>query len=484
MKNLIVLAMSTLPKNITDKSTAICRENNFEIEYTSQLVPIPAMMLHQYPDDDLDIIILATDKTTEINKAASCSAVQFFQDELKKKYLAQEDRITFYVVDKLDLMNPIAKIDEVLALLRELSSEKNYSQIWLDTHGGLRNVMQVFSALLSLARVYGIKIDMIYDCEYDGNQSIIREQSESFGIFDYFSSMDDFVKYGDAETLGDYYKDDQREEIKKAIAAMKLISSGTEECDPGKYTHGLTQLRNALGDAEKADTKFKIFGEYIRSDYGDLLISNDPDPLLIVQRSLDKHLYQQALTFMESLMGEKFVKSGVLSFDQNGNNATQARKHDKLEREDIVKYMFDALINTQIFLFPKSHKTPGLPKEEQQNKDTKEAIDEFVRLKGSFDQFIETGSFALVNSTLQYNNMKSFTLSEKKKPGDPASYPYYCDVKVTGDKKKALAYLLLMHKALKSCRNFFNHANENRPDMENIKIVLGMYCKLADVLLS
>lgn len=43
--------------------------------------------------------------------------------------------------------------------------------------------------------------------------------------------------------------------------------------------------------------------------------------------------------------------------------------------------------------------------------------------------------------------------------------------------------LIHMHKALKGCRNFYNHSNSQRPSLDQIKTVLELYLVYAETLL-
>lgn len=112
--------------------------------------------------------------------------------------------------------------------------------------------------------------------------------------------------------MSKYYESTTNLETSSAVSAMQRISAGIEECDANKYQMGLEELRKTLPAAKTADDTFAIFSDYVEADYGDMM-KDDFNNILIVRRCLEKHLYQQALTFLESFMPSQYLKSSVLS---------------------------------------------------------------------------------------------------------------------------------------------------------------------------
>ena len=98
---------------------------------------------------------------------------------------------------------------------------------------------------------------------------------------------------------------------------------------------GLEELRKTLPAAKTADDTFAIFSDYVEADYGDMM-KDDFNNILIVRRCLEKHLYQQALTFLESFMPSQYLKSSVLSvritnpklLEEGKKKAGKAKKND------------------------------------------------------------------------------------------------------------------------------------------------------------
>lgn len=368
MKNRILLAMSTLPP--VDKLKAGTFSINFLDginekvgDCIGQLEPTVKYILRKLPDDELEIVVLCTNDTCKLESTindVTYTAISYFVDRICEcivetdQYEKKNDwkpdfkdqvaelncgRVHFVCV-KIDEYNPKAGIERTVEWIRDNSSKVD-GKFWIDTHGGFRDVSLVSNAIVSLLKVYNSVPDAIVGVRYGGTKEIINQES-SFKMFDFVSGMNEFIQFGSADTLEDYYKNLGDGPIKKALSAMTKISDGTRLCDPKLYITGLDALAVCIDQVPAEDELFTIFVDYIKRDYGDLLDKKKRTNLKIIKRCLDKKLYQQALTFIESLMPEDFVSNKIVYYKKAYEGTIQTdRDNAKKKYLSVQHYFFD-----------------------------------------------------------------------------------------------------------------------------------------------
>ena len=189
MKNHIILAMSTLPATINETTFTFIKEDGEEIKIEkcrSQLEPIPRLMMQMSDANDEFIIYALCSTATKVkpdriievinsNEKVNVSAWEYFESRIND----YNNNVKYEVIDMDDLSNPYQAIAEVIKKVRE-NYEDGADRLWVDTHGGLRDVAQIFSALISLLKVDNIVPKEILGVEYGKN--LIVSQKEAFSI--------------------------------------------------------------------------------------------------------------------------------------------------------------------------------------------------------------------------------------------------------------------------------------------------------------
>lgn len=523
MKNHIILAMSTLPANIKKSTFSFIKEDGKEIvieDCKSQLEPIPRLMM-QMSDENDEFIIYALcstatmakpddkNKVYDDNKEVTISAWDYFKERIK----AYNNNVKYKEIKLDNLSNPYQAIAEVINSVRENYKESE-DRLWVDTHGGLRDIAQIFSALISLLKVDNIVPDEIFGVEFGKN--LIISQKEAFNIFEYVSGMNDFINFGSAEVLKKYYEGKKNKNVEEILNAMDEIAEGTQLCDPDKYTNGIKDLRESIKDIED-EPLLGIFAEYIKRDYGEELIPKEPSkkdaqipPLAIIERCLNKGLYQQALTFLESMMPEEYVNSKCIYAEENVlETVTRSRKDNQWYLTD-EHYLFDTYLRQIEFEGDEENRSNKGWKSWKvrwnEQKREEERIPKGKPLESAICAIeILSKAYWLSNNSSNMDNyiintpkmFKKYSLPEEdvceafkvimpvkeevkqgnkiKKLKRNNEVQIELKTKFRDDELVIFMRLLQIHKALKQCRNLFNHSNSNRPSIENIKNVLKLY---------
>lgn len=505
-KNRILLVMSIFPKIAHTLSDIRLNEFSYEeknggktvtiCNCASQLEPIVKMMWNQYRDshEALEVVVLCSKEAAE-ERIEGYSALSYFMnriDEYTRSLIRQDslitERIDEYCVrfeknGKEDYENSFQRYenplnpnlsftvfgcddsdsDECIHNVAKylVESKEEINQFWIDTHGGLREIYLVLAAVISLLDVYGVEYQEIFGIETGKNA--IHNQMDSFNTFLLVSGIKEFTDYGSVDTLHAFFKD--IDELQSCLKAMDIVSDGLKMCDPNLYTEGLKSLGKEI-KTEFRNPLFNIFKEHLVNDYGELLDIDKVSPLKIIKRCLDKKLYQQALTFIESMMPEEFVKKKIVYYDQTkryGNNFSaedlfyserngnkkgkESNKKDTKTYLSIPQFFFDEMI-FQLWLKNKNNN-----KEDMDFK----AIDCVVRCEKREDYNKKLPNLIKVAG----EEIHILSDSQSNNAND-------------------LPHLLVLHKSLKRCRNMVNHSGQGkRPRQDDLIKAMYVYVELA-----
>ena len=195
----------------------------------------------------------------------------------------------------------------------------------------------------------------------------------------------------------------------------------------------------------------------------------------LIRRCVEKNQLQQALTLLETLMPEEFYKAKLFWFEQkemdslknrysqNGKNVTLVNKYETDKRFVFNKYV----INDHNKYSTKINKLYPKP------------VKEFIKrvVSGRCSEL----SHNFLGKTDPIIN--TYSLSLKRMSG--IEYEIQIKTCITAaDEWEEMALLMRMHRALKECRNDFNHCDPDRADSKDIKNVLIQYLDLSEKLLN
>lgn len=532
MRNFILLAISTLHNRIycNDFKTP---ERTDITDCQSQLEPVVRYILSRCASEEVYIFSMITNKTEElkhigdeeiengkrirkvskpVGDGSDISAVEFFEKRIRKSPEYKLASNCIFGSSRIELSNPEEAIKTAVDRIREYQAENTDESVrlWVDTHGGIRDVSLLTNIVAFLLNKFtDINLAGIYGTEYsdETDEERIIDQFNAFESLSFVSGMSDFMHFGNVDVLKEYYESNSSggtKEIQELIAAMKLISDGTQFCDPYLYTEGLDSLGEVIKEIEGESFNSKnallpIFYNTIREDYGVLLDSDKRTSLDIIERCLEKKQYQQALTFIEALMPEYFYEKKILYFD--GDDIKIAEKAAEGYFKSPIGNAFDSFNDKMKNCFKDDNDIRNClyvrARIFSQNHDLCKAF------KASPELSVYTGRAELeqgmkkdlpITKKVTVGTYKESKNNGEKEEGTIAE-------KNSGPKKKLkihfktqalpieyekIGRIMRMHNVLKSSRNKFNHAvssdsgkelKDKRPELADVIKIMEMYVR-------
>ena len=465
MKNIILLALS----DYKDKKS----NNYFRLKETGEIVvtdcdgqmePLVKLALREYPGQQLEIIMLCTEKTmSPVIKGKSLSSVEYFKERVQG--FSAGTMVSFKEI-RLDEDKPVEAIHEAVAYIRSIHNEAEH--FWIDTHGGFRDVVLMMEAIVSILKAENIAPDHIWGIQFaDNEEKYIVNQKESFSIFDFVAGMNEFINFGSVTMLQMYYKSHEKSEPERALLeAMKQVSDGAQESDPTKYIEGLDLLGKRIKNIGESNTLMKIFRDYLETGYGDLLYPEKRTVTGIIRHCINKGFVMQALTFAESLMPAEFISHHIIEF--NKEELKRLRELDDLKRfawKSDDNFLIDSYIRsnwTNAYFVKKTC--------------TKMAVKRYINV--ILGKSI-SGQYELNDSFFQRGKVLRFGMLGRNKEGKIRL------TTVVSPKDRATAgRVMRLHRVLKECRNAIVHCKSDRSKIEDVVHIVRLYLDETEKLFS
>lgn len=351
-----------------------------------------------------------------------------------------EERNIVFKIFKVNENKHNEGIRNLLVYLKANHEKNRNDVLWLGTNGGFRDMAMVLVSLVSLLRLYDIVPEQVLGVYFDGKTNVIANQNDLMDINRFIAGMEEFVNYGSARILNEYYKMHPSAISKKWLDAMNTISEGMQTCDLQVMKAGLKKLDAQINDSKKEnrdDAYLLIFSDYIQKDYKELL-KNDEDLIAyVIEYCFNKGLYQQTLTFIESGMPQWICDKGILLFEIPEDIALRKEEARASYKSD-VNFVFDGLLNRI-----NNEKTEG---------------------KWRWNEYAMIGNFEK-NARIVIPKKWHEIIYEKGK----------CKTSIQMQNNEVIR-MIVLHKTLKSCRNQYNHAgNASRVSLQSVDKLIKLY---------
>lgn len=494
--NFLLLAMSTLNfdkakvpgKNVLPKYTYV---NDVSVsepeEYYSQLEPVSREIIVRKGVVPDQIIVLCTKETLQKESfylsddpehELQYSAYDFYKERISR-YLPEEKRDIFSCID-IDVSNINLGIINAANLIinKKAEIEKNYGEgnqtevkLWIDTQGSFREIILVMNAIMNLLKMQKISIAGIFSAQFNKKSnpaSIIREQTENYRIFDFVSGMNEFIMYGRAVQLNNYYRNNCSDHlIINILNAMKKVADSIQMCDPGGFLEYKKQLRTAISEYEKQQKDiskelFAIFIHEVKDDYG-VLLKDECTNIDIIDWFYRKQFYQQALTFIESKIPSELCEKNIIRFIYNKDRIYELKRDDRKGFEDDDNYLlFQFLIPISGYTINRLF-TPQQANSDLRNNRQQNILEEKILYKCNKCGFL-----------CEKNN----GVFEIPKSGETLTM-ILCDA-VRKDIDMLRKFLFLFS-VLKKERNKFNHMSDNSKDRatkQELDLIISLFVEL------
>lgn len=274
-------------------------------------------------------------------------------------------------------------VDKVNCKLIDESRKCRNLNVYIESNGGVRYVIVILLSVMNiLEKVYAnIKLQgvysMIYNKKTEDKKIPILDTSMTYASIELFSAMNEFIYYGRAKALEDYFEkrftkrkeSDEKydpvifQDIKKCINKLQKIADDMQLCrteqiiDNFYESESIRDVLNKFKDtyANEKDPDSKIFLsviENIRSEYNDIYDNPNPNKFLnlpkIIKWCIDKDYIQQALTLCSERLPQYFIESGILCISDKLRDCIQENISDNTnaEKYELSYYMISTFFNS------------------------------------------------------------------------------------------------------------------------------------------
>ena len=343
-KNLLVLTLSTLPKDLRKTTVMLSEDQKHDEEtYYYQLEPVPYKLMYTFAKngahEKLDgILMICSPKTltpVEINDPRFGE----FHDTIQNYFMYT---VSSYATQKyyplsykaiptelgehstdpdLQAQDTLKFLHDVIGELRSLKRHYPNLNIHLDTHGGFRAAQEILNSLLSLLQMENIiiKQENIHSVEYNAGNAIFTSGAEIFNIMNFVSGIHECINYGQVKSLDMALNKSNNSIEKNVLTHMKTVAEGIQLCDVKKFENGLSDLADSLNalknssDSQNASSYLALFQTLIRKSYGEKLLDNEHRHTIDeIKWCIEKDFIQQALTLVESKMPKEIIRNNFL----------------------------------------------------------------------------------------------------------------------------------------------------------------------------
>lgn len=469
IKNVLLLNMSTFPRSLKlGRNRYQYKQNQevYEVFGCGQLEPVPKLLQKKLAvnGEKLDLIlIMASDevherKTIEVEETADIvqsatkwvtkcgTAVDFFKEQIN---ISDADTNFREFVTNTD--NQQESMGEIVGFIRKIKECNPNFKLYIDMHGGLRQVQLLVDAVINLLSMEKIRVEDAFSIA--GVQNIeeatpITNVTNEMRIFDFVSGMNEFINYGRSKGLENFFGNKN-----KIVNNIRSISRAIQICDIDSFLKSVDRMRDNLKITESSEENLllKIFIGNMKADYGKLLEADRTD-LDLLKWCGRKGFYQQALTVIESRM-PKFLEEKVYRFEVEGAK-------EKTEWDDILNKRAGKKewVESCNYLLEQWGYKNAVKKVGKENK--------YIALnKKGAEQFWNGTKIYWKDGEKAKNE---FALEGKDRNGKITS----CNVKInfmapfTQEGEKKFNIFMQLHMALKNQRNLVNHARTGDPDRE------------------
>lgn len=519
-------------KKIISKNTYGIRMNrSVHFAHTPKEPNLSSEKTKRESQKQLDSNSISKDKESSVYKLSgdqnAISAYQFFKNQINGCEEKDNKKIAFYDDSSVDLpieidqANIFPAIKRTTDELRKLLKKYPNSHLYIDNHGGFRDISLVLCAVLSLLKYdepHGNNIpEKVYGVRNEPNQpeKKIVDETRTYAIFDFITGMNDFINFGSAKVLKNYYDEfgDHTDKTIQITDAMEKISNGTQLCSSRLYTRGLNKFAEQIKDEKESrgsevDVLLSIFLENIENDYGNTLLDPHQTQSVrsfeIVKRCIDKGLYQQALTFIESQMPKYYCEFIVeIQNEKQGRDRYNNKRIRKRLTIDEKKEFENQIIDTLTYTLH-NERVPRSSSSSQNQDSGKKIISEWQNIiqKIGKNQDIQDKKWSEIYRRLgkykgennvayyipkgpKYNVCIKLNAAEQGDPTKNFKFLSYTLIprKTENFNSDKFLELLILHKELKDRRNMFNHSDtRNDPNIQELNNLLKRYVSLVSEL--
>lgn len=362
-KNLLLMSLSTFNfKGERAWKLRAKNEPNTDFgDYIYQMEPLLIYLGKKLAEagEKLDCVVaLATKETNDKQMLPNGKGEFSPRTFLESQY--PDIEFIFIEIDK----NSVSKgIVDGFKKTNEMIGEYN---IWVDTHGSLREISAIMQGILSLLEtVKNVSPKRVFSCETNNSDQTctIIPADEGYEINNFVSGMNEFLYSGKADQLLGYFENKKDKEVAELI---RDISESILLCDMDRFDDSCDRLSDWLKTRKDDGGYLDLFAETIRNDYG-ILLNKEKGIVSKIDWCLKKDYIQQALTIIESKMPDRIfdkilkctnLKETAVIIDHKGNPTNDItkdniqtivkkakKKWEPLSNYLVYQYIYESLVD-------------------------------------------------------------------------------------------------------------------------------------------
>ena len=243
----------------------------------------------------------------EMPDGSTRTTLEYFRDSfLPKVHIPAERLVVIEVPDSMDEETQFQAISQLLEKIEKKDT------LFVDLSGGMRDVaMLLVIAARCMRDLRKVQTRRVIYAELRGGESIVRDRTQLYGLFDFVTAMDQFFSTGTAQNLENYLRSEGEKDpvLHALLTRINQFSEDLALCRVRKLNDDLNQIDQALKETpEKSqnltDLFFQMLKDRFSTEFAELLSSGEKALPALVSWCADHGMYQQALTLLCEQMPE------------------------------------------------------------------------------------------------------------------------------------------------------------------------------------
>ena len=243
----------------------------------------------------------------EMPDGSTRTTLEYFRDSFLPKLHIPSERLV--VIEVPDSMDEETQFQAISQLLEKIETEDT---LFVDLSGGLRDVaMLLVIAARCMRDLRKVQTRRVIYAELRGGESIVRDRTQLYGLFDFVTAMDQFFSTGTAQKLENYLRSEGEKDpvLHTLLTRINQFSEDLALCRVRKLNDDLNQIDQALKETpEKSqnltDLFFRMLKDRFSAEFAELLSSGEKALPALVSWCAGHGMYQQALTLLCEQMPE------------------------------------------------------------------------------------------------------------------------------------------------------------------------------------
>lgn len=213
--------------------------------------------------------------------------------------------------------------DEYEAIINNLLILRNDDiKLYIDLQGfDFNEAFSLYNMISIYSESANNKVELagIIQTSYDPNVPVnpIKNEWQRYEIQKLLSGINTFLNYGKSADICKYWnsRPNRAASLDTLIEGIKYVDEGVTFCNIPIIRYGISIIRESLKDeSDSQDTSYIVMKSLIEKDYGDLLKDETASIPALLKWTVNKKMFQQALSIIESHVPEDLVDRGIFYY--------------------------------------------------------------------------------------------------------------------------------------------------------------------------